>query len=297
MIDEQLDQETVPAVETRRLLWGFLPFESALATLTHAKNMLDPLGLAKPLDQEELREEWENAQAAIEPADPPDDPEIKPIPDNPAIENHVSELQEQTFYQQTYGTDGKFALVPLEKLVALQGSVVVTAHQEVSELLDDPVSLYNYVFPLSREQGYFTQTIQTDGNELLGVQLTSRAPNVSISNVRMGEGERPMEKQVVFTVRAPPNLVNCILYNGRLYLNNGYHRAYQLLSAGETHIPAIIREVNNFPQDTGDLPRDVVESERPPLLTDFRSDAATDFRLPATNELIRITAESTKVFR
>ena len=300
MIDEQFDRDCVAAVNRRRLLWAFLPFESALSTLAQARRMLDPLEKTDPLAEAELREQWNVAKENIEPIEDLKDPDIRPIPDDSKIREHIESLTDMAFFQNTYGeltVDADFGMVPLEKIIALQGSVVTTAHEDISTIAEDSLALIQYAFPTEREQGYFTQSIQTENNELLGLQLTSRAPNVSVQNISMHEGERPMERQVVFTIRAPPNLVNCTIYEDRIYLNNGYHRAFQLLEAGETHIPAILRESSTFPSSTGDLPEDIVLSERPPTIPDFATEAATTFRLPATNELIRITAESTKVFR
>lgn len=300
MIDETFDRDLVRAVEERWLLWAFLPFEQAYNTITSAARMLDPLDRVV-IDEDELREEWETANDAIrELPEPIDNPTIKELPEKAEIKAHVEELVQMEFFRQSYGElrdDLYFGLIPINSVIALQASVSISAHVDIQESLQDTLSLIKYVFPTEREQGYFTQTIQTSNNELVGVQLTSRAPNVNVRDVRMLDGEQPMEKRVLFTVRAPPNLVNCYLHEGRVYLNNGYHRAYQLLEAGETHLPAIIRELDEFPPDTKDMPKDVVQSDRPPLLADFNSDAATRYRLPATNELIRITAESTTVFR
>lgn len=300
MIDEELDRDMIPAVNKRRLLWGFLSFESAIATLRRGQQMLNPLQDGEDLDGDTLRGEWETARNSINDVRELENPSVEPFPNTVEIAEHIDRLTQMDFFKQTYGnsdTTWDFGLVPLEKIVALQGSVVATAHREIPDGNEDFLSTLEYVFPIEREQGFFTQTIQTEDNELLGVQLTSRAPNVSVSNLRMLEGDQPMEKQVLFTVRAPPNLVNCTRFENRLYLNNGYHRAFQLLQKGATHLPAIIRESEEFPETVGDLPKDVVLSDRPPLLRDFDTEAAITYRLPATNELIRITAESTKVFR
>jgi len=43
--------------------------------------------------------------------------------------------------------------------------------------------------------------------------------------------------------------------NGRLVLNNGYHRTYQLLQQGQTHVPAVIRDVDALPT-AGDFTED-----------------------------------------
>lgn len=300
MSDERFDREMVASVLRRKLLWGFLPFETALSSLQQAYSMLSPPGKNDSLDVDSLEQEWQQARNSIEDVDIDiADTTIRELPDDPQIEEYVNKLTDMKFFKNSYGRydSVRFGLVPINKMIALQGAVTVTAHREIQKELDDLPALLEYVFPIEREQEYFSQTIQRDGNEHVGIQLTSRAPNVSVQDLRMYDGEQPMEKHIRFTVRAPPNLVNCVIHNDRIYLLNGYHRVYQLLMAGETEVPAIIRDADELPTDVGDMPHEVVLDERPPLLTDFASNATTEFRLPATNRLIRITAESTEVFR
>ena len=70
------------------------------------------------------------------------------------------------------------------------------------------------------------------------IQITSSSP--TLQTVKM-EMERATGK--VTLAPAPHiNLVQVQEFNGRFYLRNGYHRVYDLLSAGRVEIPALVSQ-------------------------------------------------------
>jgi hypothetical protein len=71
--------------------------------------------------------------------------------------------------------------------------------------------------------------------------------------------------------------INVIAANGRLVLNNGFHRVYALRSLGVTHIPVVIQQATNvrleFPPAVAGLPREyLLGTPRPVLMKDFFHD-------------------------
>jgi len=74
------------------------------------------------------------------------------------------------------------------------------------------------------------------------------------------------------------NAINAIRYNGRLVLNNGFHRVYALRSLGVTKIPIVVQHVRNpqleFPGLVCGLPREyLLGAPRPVLMKDFVDDS------------------------
>ena len=97
------------------------------------------------------------------------------------------------------------------------------------------------------------------------------------------------------------NAVQVVKYKNRYILKNGYHRACQLLKAGETHIPAIVREIVNqnevgwkerfFDKQT------VITRQRPPTVSDFLSDAAVSLDTRESNTVFEVTVEEKQLPR
>jgi hypothetical protein len=84
--------------------------------------------------------------------------------------------------------------------------------------------------------------------------------------------------------------------NGRFFLRDGYHRAYGLLRAGITHVPALVREFASFADSKapahGMLPVEAfLLGDRPPTLMDYLDDAVSvDTFAPITTKMIVVQA-------
>ncbi len=301
MVDQPLDRETVNAIDRFKMLIGFMPLRAVQQTILQSETFWATAeDEAEEIDLAAIETEWEEAKDAIEPlAYDLEDVAIEPLPDDPEVKAHIEELAEMEFFTDTYGdTDEHYELgmVPIDHLIARQASITVTGHREIPSWSDDPLGVIAYTLPKERHQGVFQQAIQSSDNSMVGYQFTSRAPNISIHDVSIVDTGQPMMKSILFRLRAPPNIVNVWRVNDRLLLNNGYHRIYQLMSQGETHAPAVIRDSDKI-RRTGDFTEEELLGDRPPVLPDFESDISTTIRKPATNDLIRITAESTEVYR
>lgn len=97
------------------------------------------------------------------------------------------------------------------------------------------------------------------GEQLAGLELDG--PLVAVLGVPIGYGS---------------NFLSCIRSDRRVLLQNGYHRAYALRSAGFTHAWAIVETVTRkdelrltASEEVADNPEFYFAARRPPLLKDF----------------------------
>lgn len=289
------DRDTVRAIEERRFLLGFCQAATAKRIVSDS-NTFWTEGAATP-DDEEFMDAFQSATAAIDPLDSPiTDWEIESLPDDQPVKDHIQSLTSTDYFYQTYGEEGwDIGLVPIDKLIALQRTVATDAHTDVPDADASVEAVLPYTLPTERGQAIFGETFQDDDNRL-GVQLTSRSPNLSVTGMQLVQGTNEMQKQAVFAVRAPPNMVNVYQYEDRLILNNGYHRIYQLYRAGHTHVPAIIREQESYPESIG-FEESIGMDERPPTVTDFDTPAAWTLSQRTTNTVITIEATEREFIR
>jgi hypothetical protein len=80
-----------------------------------------------------------------------------------------------------------------------------------------------------------------------------------------------------FCIALPPSLVQVVLYRGRYFLKDGYHRSLALLEKGIAHIPVLFHEIPQS-QDLkveGRFPDETILGAHPPLFPDYlREDVA-----------------------
>lgn len=95
-----------------------------------------------------------------------------------------------------------------------------------------------------------------------------------------------------FLVGTTTSLMNIGCFRGRVFLRDGYHRAYGLIASGIHHAPALVQDFASFEQlglPQGMLPQDAYLGDRPPRLPDYLDDAvATSADRPATQKLVVI---------
>ena len=301
--DEQLHEETVPAIERKQALVGFTSFEKAYALMQQTDQpWLDVAD--EEAQQAELRERHEAAVEAVDPLEHSiHDPELQPLPDDEAIQEHVEAFVETPAFQRVFQNvpddEWEIALVPVDKLTAYQGSVTTTAYEEASTWEADPLATLEYALPIDRFQAHFHRTFKNDRG--VGIEFTNRSPNVDISGLQVVEGQTAMDKRVVIGLRAKSNFLWVTRYNGQLILKDGYHRTYRQFANGATHVPAVVQDIAQYEEtghsESGLFDRETVCAERPPTIPDFESAAAMTVQTPATNKVISITAEETQVVR
>lgn len=177
----------------------------------------------------------------------------------------------------------RFELVELDKLVVSQLQVENGYSADLAQRIGpqaDPASLFRFCLPLERpnppvrirrlgsnryeftspssdfreHRAQLLQGAQLDGIELPG-------PAVAMLGISVGFGS---------------NFMSGVRSNNRVLLQNGYHRAYALRSAGFTHAWCIVEEVTRKDElrltaneEVSDDPEFYFASRRPPILKDF----------------------------
>lgn len=315
-IEDQVKEE-VKAIETARILLGFMQKPEAIRHLQVSESVHNPVNQTK-YDEEELQdlreerreehiETWEAAKSGLQ--SPPDfnssQVDLLDLPDEDEIEDHIQTFTNQEYFQSIISDidDWDFKLVPLESLVAFQKSVTKTAYKDIPTSDDGWEDVVKYCLPVQGDNYVMEQGIQTPNQSFQGIQFVSRGPNIDVSgpHVERHGPEEDVTYTVSFQVHPRPNFVQVVEFGGRYILKNGYHRSFQLLQAGETHVPALVRQANHY-QETGAakdsaFPQGILLGQRPPLVSDFHTDAAVDIKTAATNKVLRVLAETTHMRR
>jgi len=97
-----------------------------------------------------------------------------------------------------------------------------------------------------------------------------------------------------FAVALLPSFVNVAGIGGRYFLLDGYHRAYGLLAAGVTRVPALVKNYGQLQEcriSPGMLSPDVFLGDHAPLLPDYLDDTVcADTMAPVVTKMIVIQA-------
>lgn len=288
MTGDEGPRETVPAVAHKRFLVGFMDEGPATELLA-----------ADPTDDRDPTDRYERARAAVDSVDRSlADPPVADLPDAEDVDEYLASFRETPGFRAILDDpvhgDWRLGLVPVDALVATQKEVDTAAHRDVPTWSEDPVELLRVAFPLSVPSVDLSSSLDTPQHRRLGVQLTARSPNLAVTRKRVDHHDEGVD--VTFEVRPKPNFVQVTRYRGRLLLRNGYHRAYQVVCAGGTRLPAVVQDVDDYAATGGAHTRNFEESlafsERPPLVVDFDSEAAATVLRPVRNKVIRCVAET-----
>lgn len=205
----------------------------------------------------------------------PLDPVLKPL---------VERVKADPYFQATFDQlPSTFEMVELDKLVVYQPGVVRSWADDVAALLGDradPVTVFDYCQPLDSPPPPVTIELASDDRYV----FSSPAPHITFHEARVFKPEEvagyrsfgPIAGIVGLVVGFRGNFLNAIRADGRILLNNGYHRAYALRSLGMTHVPCIVEEVASVEElrlrvddRVGDQPGYYFRKKRPPLFKDF----------------------------
>ncbi|HET7324529.1 MAG TPA: hypothetical protein VFJ06_09370 [Halococcus sp.] len=315
-------EKNVPAIETHRILLGFMSEEAAIRKLQSTRTVGSPVDpLNRPLTGEEpsdietaYAELWEDAKNSIDSQNPfeSSDAELTDLPDEEGVKDHIDAFVNTPHCQASLlGTLPEdrwdIKMVPIENLVSFQPAVTKTAfQQDIPTATESIRGLLHFSLPVDTiplvedqriEDSYFT-----------GWQFVTRSPNIYVTgpyHSRLDPDDLDADDTafatVSFDIHANPNFVYVAHFEDRYILKNGYHRTYQLLRAGETHVPAAVIEADTYQETGGEHPgffdREIVMGERPPMVTDYETPIAIDIDRRAMNKVIRIIAETTDILR
>jgi hypothetical protein len=96
---------------------------------------------------------------------------------------------------------------------------------------------------------------------------------------------------VAFGVSSPH--VRVVRYNGRFHMQNGFHRAVGLGLAGATHLPCLLKDIDN-PMDIGitagaTFSLRELESDNPPTLGHFTHGRAHEVQLRSLSRVLHVS--------
>jgi hypothetical protein len=176
-----------------------------------------------------------------------------------------------------------FEMVELDRLVVCQPHVTLPFTDGLQERLDlamDPEALFRFCHPVERRDPP-VRIRRIDGRRYLFVSDSTdfRLHDPVLlrpDQVAGHESFGPISAVVGLVVGYGSNFLSVIRSDGRMLLQNGYHRAYALRAAGITHAPAVVQTVTRRDELALVAPRTVVDepafffaAKRPPLLKDF----------------------------
>lgn len=309
--------ETVPAVEKRCLLLGFMTKDEALRKLQSSRivdvpadSIDQPTTEGPSADSEPVYEElWNEATESIGTPKSFESStiELEDMPDEEGIRDHIDAFVNDPHFQASRGDHPEdswdIKLVPIENLVAFQPAVTKTAYQsDLSATANSVRDLIRFTLPVDAAPLVEDQRIRD--TFFSGWQFVTRSPNIHVSgphHSRSRTDDDTVLASVTFELKSDPNFVYVAHFEDRYILKNGYHRVYQLLRAGETHVPAVVIEAQTYDEtganQSGFFDRELVMGDRPPMLTDYETPIAVTIERRTTNRVIRIIAETTDIFR
>lgn len=121
-----------------------------------------------------------------------------------------------------------------------------------------------------------------------------RVAGFQIASVASSPGGQP-EQLFGFKLTHGSSLVQIAEYKGRWLVRDGYHRIFGLMSQGVTNVPCVIIRARTFEETGAGRPGffgfELLFGTRPPLISDYLSDASADIEVPAVMRVIRLKAE------
>ena len=175
-------------------------------------------------------------------------------------------------------------MVELPRLVVSQSNIGCGFADTLRRQLPDPSdleALFRFCLPLERPQP--AVRVRKSGKDRYVFTSPStdfRLHPPAILRSEQVEGLKsfgPVASILAFAVGFGSNFLSVVRSDDRLLLQNGYHRAFALVSAGLTHAPAVVQTVTRKDElrlaasdDVCEDPAFYFRAARPPLLRDFR---------------------------
>jgi hypothetical protein len=276
-----------------RFLFGFYQLEEAIAIATSQGVPLDPPAV------EQLRVKIERAISHVRtpPRGGVTTPSVSEIPTG--FRDHLAKLEgESTFIELTTGMRGwAWKQVDLASLRTFQPSVNWDYVQKLKARApapNDPGATLRFCLPAAgsgtpqRVAVTFNPTVNT---------YSIVTEHLDFRIVGQVQGEDPATKRKFFGFATGFGLptLSVAHYRDMYLLKNGYHRAVALLASGHVKVPALVVETDSFQMTgaagAGFFTIDILSSARPPLLSDFLSDAAVDISRPKMRTVLTIHGE------
>lgn len=186
------------------------------------------------------------------------------------------------YFRETFDTlPTEIRMVELSRLVVSQSNIACGFSDALRERLgSSPEALFHFCLPL--ERALPEVRVRRSGKDRW--TFTSPSTDFRLHPARLLKPEQiaglatfgPAAALLALPVGFGSNFLSVVRSEERLLLQNGYHRAFALLSAGITHAPAIVQTVTRLDElriaaseDVNEDPAFYFRSARPPLMKDF----------------------------
>lgn len=209
--------------------------------------------------------------------------DCQPLPDS--LLPLAQEIEAHPWFRSSFDDlPYRFEAVELDKLIVSQLQVEHGHSRQLAAVLDqdkpDDADLFRFCLPLDR-------TLPACRIRRLGsnrYEFTSYSSDFREHQVRLLRGdalaglaeEGPLVAMLGVPIGFGSNFLSCIRSGDRVLLQNGYHRAYALRSAGFTHAWAVVETVTRkdelrltASEEVAENPEFYFAARRPPLLKDF----------------------------
>jgi hypothetical protein len=206
------------------------------------------------------------------------------LPLDPCFAPLARSLARNRFFRRTFDTlPTQIRMVELSRLIVSQSTVSAAFGAGLRAQLCDapsPETLFRFALPTDRPQpsvkvrkaGKSRWIFTSDSTDF---RLHSPAL-LDPSQVAGLDTFGPVAAIVALMPGFSSNFLSVIRSDERLLLDNGYHRAFAMLSAGITHAPAVVQTVTRKDElhivgneDVSADPAFYFRAARPPLLKDF----------------------------
>jgi hypothetical protein len=222
------------------------------------------------------------------------------------VDGYLAELQQHPSYKPYFASGCTVRIANLNKLCALQPVVHLDYldHADHFRKLsqhavpEDMRSLIEITLPIPTPAEL---PIQFDQQKNAWI-LQLRDPHTRVvghfnTRVELTPGQFGMGYG--FCIALLPSFVQVVLYRGRYFLKDGYHRSLALLEKGITHIPVMFQELAE-PQKLeveGRFPDETILGPHPPMFSDyFRNDVAAVVSHLASQKTIMIQSTETRAW-
>jgi hypothetical protein len=187
------------------------------------------------------------------------------------------------FLRSFSAVPGQIGMIELDRLVVSQKTINLTHVDRLKELIGpspDQGTIFRICLPFDHPTptaevtrvAKHTFEIVSDSNDLRFLESLA----LSSEQLNGYQASGPVVGVIGAVVGYGSNYLNALACNGRLVLNNGFHRAYALRSLGVTQVPCVVQRLASR-DDLEHVGRAAVRRDpelyfdlaRPPVLKDF----------------------------
>ena len=213
----------------------------------------------------------------------------------PALRKKRRTLRANPYFRESFDDlPTTIEMVELRHLVVSQESVGTEFSHSIGKRLGrapTPEALFDFCLPLDRPLPPMqVQRLGDDRYLFVSNSTDFRAHNISLvtaAAVPKLKTFGPAAAALILPIGFGSNFLSAVKSEKRIVLQNGYHRAFALMSLGITHAPMVIQHVTRTDElrlaassDVYDNPAFYFRAPRPPMLKDFLDPAlAKPFRI------------------